>query len=71
MINHQNLIKLKLTFRKASKLLKNARLIQNRRAPKTRDENRRARAGLRKPGLQNRRAGRPGPVPIPGISYLS
>ena len=40
------------------------------RAPKTGAENRRARAGLktaglRKPGLQNRRAGRPGPVPIP------
>ena len=40
------------------------------RAPKTRAENRRARAGLRKPGLQNRRAGRPGPVPIPGSDWL-
>ena len=47
---------------------------QNRRAPKTRAENRRARAGLktaglRKPGLQNRRAGRPGPVPIPALRH--
>ena len=51
MINHQNLIKLKLTFRKASKLLKNARLIQNRRAPKTR--------AAKSPG----RAARPGADP--------
>ena len=32
-------------------------------------ENRWARSGLRKPGLQNHRVGRPGPVPIPDLDH--
>ena len=42
---------------------------QNGRADKTRAQNLRARPGLRKPGLQNGRAGRLSPVPIPDLQY--
>ena len=49
---------------------------QNRRAEKTGARNLLARLGLKipglwKPGLQNGRAGRPGPVPIPGLESFT